>query len=195
MNETRTSLEVNDALATSAPPLSGTAELLARQYQATLMMLKDTIEKCPDGLWSRETDRNQFWQTAYHALYFTHFYTQPTSDAFVRWSGQHAPAQNDDGLGYVPDPKSALPYLPEPYTKEEVLAYWQYCWDNIAQWVGALDLSHEESGFSWYPMPKLEHQLVTLRHLSQHMGQLTERLRQANDIGTPWRGTWPPRKA
>jgi hypothetical protein len=186
-------------LSKSAEPLvaggtpNGVAAPLIRQYQATLMMLKDTIESCPQDLWSRPADRNHFWQIAYHALYFVHLYTQPRSESFVPWAGQHPASQNDDGIGFEPDPNSSLPFLPTPYTKAEVLTYWQFCWDNIAQWVGTLDLAREESGFSWYPISKLEHQFVTLRHLSQHMGQLTERLRSANDIGTRWRGTWPPK--
>jgi len=31
-----------------------------------------------------------------------------------------------------------------------------------------------ESGFSWYSIPKLDHQLLNLRHLQGHVGQLSE---------------------
>jgi predicted kinase len=40
--------------------------------------LKQAIEKCPDALWNDPADKNRFWHVAYHALFYTHLYLQPT---------------------------------------------------------------------------------------------------------------------
>jgi hypothetical protein len=39
--------------------------------------------------------------------------------------------------------------------------YWAICDEAIDRWIDALDLCAAESGFSWYSVSKLEHQLVS----------------------------------
>ncbi len=47
-------------------------------------------------------------------------------------------------------------------------------------------LAAGETGFSWYPsMSKLSHELMNLRHLQGHVGQLSELL-MAHGIDTDW---------
>jgi hypothetical protein len=169
-------------------PVAWIKDMFKSQYFAALTMLRDAIEACPDDLWARESDTNKFWQHAYHAIYFTHLYSGPNPEAFNAWGGQHGKTQNDDSIPGPPDPKSDLALMPEPYTKEEVLAYWQWCWDGVEAEVDALDLASPESGFWWYKVPKLEHQIVSIRHLQHHAAQLIERLRTTCGIGTKWRG-------
>ena len=55
--------------------------------------------------------------------------------------------------------------------------------------VDALNLESPESGFSWYPISKLEHQIVNIRHIQHHTAQLADRLRAAHDVGIRWAGT------
>ena len=57
--------------------------------------------------------------------------------------------------------------------------------------VDALDLKSKSSGFYWYRLSKLEHQLVNFRHLQHQTVQLTDRLRAAEDFGTRWVGGRP----
>src|SRR5512147_1987592 len=59
--------------------------ILKSQYHAALAMLRDSIERCPEGLWSSSEFRNPFWRIAYHSLYYTHFYLQPNADSFRPW--------------------------------------------------------------------------------------------------------------
>ncbi len=66
--------------------------------------------------------------------------------------------------------------------------YWSFCDRIVDDAVDALDLDSAESGFSWYRMSKLEHQLVNLRHIQHHGAQLADRLRSAADIGIRWVG-------
>ena len=54
--------------------------------------------------------------------------------------------------------------------------------------VDALDLEAQETGIPWYKdMSKLSHELLTLRHLQGHVGQLSELL-MARGIDTDWIG-------
>jgi|TARA_B100001964_G_C14207214_1_gene588714 hypothetical protein len=52
--------------------------------------------------------------------------------------------------------------------------------------VDGLDLNAEDCGFWWYDESKFEHQLVNIRHLQHHTGQLADRLRRAADRGVDW---------
>ena len=80
--------------------------------------------------------------------------------------------------------------MPRPYTKADVLAYADHV-DALVDGVDALDLHADSSGFSWYAMGKLEHQLVNLRHLAHHSGQLADRVRAATGDGVRWVGRGP----
>jgi hypothetical protein len=67
-----------------------------------------------------------------------------------------------------------------------VIAYWSFCDATIDGSVDELNRLSEETGFSWYPLPKLEHQLVNLRHIQHHTAQLADRLRASQDLGIRW---------
>jgi hypothetical protein len=67
-----------------------------------------------------------------------------------------------------------------------VLEYWIVCDQMVDTAVDAIDLPSQESGFSWYPIPKLEHQLVDIRHIQHHAAQLADRIRASADIGIRW---------
>ena len=164
---------------------------LKSQYHATLAMLRQTVEDFPEDAWTSEEHVNAPWQLAYHVLYFTHLYLQPALADFRPWAGHRAGAQHEDGIGGEADPASDLPLIPEPYTKDEVLAYLRYCDEMVDGAVDALDLLSSESGFYWYPIPKLEHQLVNLRHLAHHAAQLADRLRSVAGHGTTWVSSRP----
>lgn len=144
---------------------------LKNQYHAALAMLREAIERCPVDEWSNDDHKNAFWQVAYHTLFFTHLYLQRDQASFQRWA-QHR--GDDDGTAG------------DPYTQGQVLEYWSFCDRLVDDSVDALDLDSAESGFSWYPMSKLEHQLVNIRHIQHHGAQLADRLRSAADIGIKW---------
>jgi len=152
---------------------------LKRQYHASLVMLLEAIDACPVALWTSEAYTNATWQIAYHALFYTDFYLQPSETAFVPWE-HHRP----DHQYFSAGKQIAL----VPYSKDEMIAYGRRCREMVDAAVDRLDLTSPESGFPWYEMPKLEHQLLNLRHLHHHMGQIAERLRQAANHGIEWVG-------
>lgn len=158
------------------------------QYHASLDMLGEGIEKCPEDLWYSKEFTNAFWQVAYHTLFFTHLYLCRSKDEFVPWVKHKSDNQNPDGISGDPDPDSKLPLIPEPYTKAEALEYWGFCKGIVDEFVDNIDLENPESGFPWYKISKFEHQLVNIRHLQHGAAQLADRLRLKLDIGVKWAG-------
>ena len=161
---------------------------LKSQYHASLTMLHESIDRCPDMLWYSTTPTNAFWQVAYHAVFFAHLYLMPTEADFRPWPGHQGRVQHPDGIPGRVDPESALPLIPAPYARTDVLTYLSICDAMVDEAVDVLDLESEASGFDWYPISKLEHQLVNLRHIQHHTAQLADRLRTFADIGVNWRG-------
>jgi hypothetical protein len=162
------------------------ATVLKSQYHASLAMLRQAIEKCPADLWYSKEQVNAFWQTAYHTLFFTHLYLQPTAEDFRPWKEHQSQVQHEDAQTGPADPMSTLPLLPDPYTQEQVLEYWHFCDEMVDSAVDALDLLSPASGFSWYRVGKLEHQIINIRHIQLGAAQLAGRLRAKLDIGLGW---------
>lgn len=158
-------------------------DMLEHQYHGALDMLRQTIERCPDDLWTATGDHPcAFWHVAYHTIFYTHFYLHTGVDAFVPWE------KHRRGIQYLlltPDGPRTEP-VGDPYSKADVLAFWKVCDDFVRPALVAMDLDAPECGFPWYPMPKLEHQFVNLRHVAHHTGVLAARLRAATDAGIDW---------
>jgi|694.fasta_scaffold135761_4 hypothetical protein len=160
-------------------------DALKNQYHAGLAMLRDCIEKCPDEVWNQRQSARSFWRIAYHTLYFTHMYLGESEHTFVPWDlhvEEHDNLYDAFGKGYYP-----TDYVPTPYTKQQLLDYCAKVDKLVDESLDAMDLTAEECGFSWYRMPKLNHQLVNLRHIMGHQGQLAEILNELG-IDTDWFG-------
>lgn len=169
--------------------------LLLGQYRAGYAMLKEAVGRFPADAWWGDGHDNAPWQIAYHVLYYTHLYLQPRLEDFQPWPGHQAEAAYEDGIAGEPVDGSDVPLIPEPYSQEQVLAYLAWCEGRLDGWLDALDLTSAESGFRWYPLSKLEHQVINVRHLHHHMAQLADRLRAAGGGGVRWvstvRAGWP----
>ncbi len=153
------------------------------QYHAALAMLGETIRLCPEHLWTHGNHPRQFWRLAYHGVYYAHLYMERHVDDFVPW------VLDRDDVAHLDDE----PLDPVPYTKAEILEYWQQVVDSVDAKIDAMDLDSQESGFYWYKnFPKLDHVLLSFRHIQEHAGQLSDRIMEAG-IGTHWvsRGTAP----
>ncbi len=162
--------------------------VIKSQYHAAFAMLGETLERCPDHVWTSKEPVNAFWQIAFHTLFFAHAYLQPNEAAFRPLEHHQSEVQYPDGIAGPVKPDSPLPLIPEPYSRAEVLAYWKVCVQMVDGAVDALDLDAPESGFSWYKVSKLEHQFIAIRHIQHHAAQLADRLRQATDVGIKWVG-------
>ena len=148
-------------------------QIIRSQYLSTLEMLKYAVEKCPETLWNDPADKNKFWQVAYHALFYTHLYLQPTEQDFRPWPKQRKAHD--------------LSKPADPYSKEEVLEYLAFCQQQVEERVPGLNLE-AESGFDWLPFDKAELQVYNIRHVQQHAGELMERLGSRAGIDVDWVG-------
>jgi hypothetical protein len=164
---------------------------LKEQYHAGLTMLAECVEKCPQDLWLEGEHPRTFWRIAWHAAYFTHNYLVQNAEAFND-SVDDWPSAVRTALGVSATQKAidVEPYeLPEgvtPLTQSEVQDYIAYVRGLIDATVDELDLDSPETGFSWYPnMSKLSHELMNLRHIQGHVGQLSERL-MARGVDIDW---------
>jgi hypothetical protein len=176
---------------------------LKGQYKAGLAMLRDCIAKCPNDVWAagmpplspeptdrikQEREARTFWRIAYHTLFYTHLYAMPHLDDFVAWP-RHVEHAKEIFLG----PEEEVPPIETTFRQADVLEYLDWCVSQVDQWVDAVDLDSDTCGFYWYdPFPKLDHQILNVRHIGVHVGQLAERLNLAG-IDTDWisRGSHP----
>jgi len=178
----------------SADGLDGVRAALKNQYHASLSMLRKAVEACPDDLWVSKEYTNPAWRIIYHTLYFVHFYSRRRAEEFTPWEKHQTFLQDLDDIPAPPEIQvlGELPHRPPqtgvPLTKAEIMEYWEFCDAMIDDAVDAMDLYSPESGFSWYPISKIEHQLVAIRHIQHHMAQLSERIRAAVDVGVQWVG-------
>jgi len=142
---------------------------LKSQLHASLAMLRIVVENCPDALWDDGEHPRKFWRIAYHATYYGHLYLMQTLEDFEPWPKYQADHQRIYGE------VAEFPAC----SKGDVLEYIEYVDGMVDRQIDALDLESQESGFSWYTMPKLDHVMVNIRHVQEHAGQLGERLLQA----------------
>jgi hypothetical protein len=158
---------------------------LKSQYHAALAMLRDAVEKCPEEIWLGEVDGDPFWQVAYHALFYGHLYLMPDEEAFEAWEHHR---EEHQFLEAVPWPPHDPPKLGKPYTREEILDYWKTVDDLVDPTLSVVDLSSEECGFWWYDLPKLEHELLSIRHVQHHASRLGGYVRLKTGNRVDWVG-------
>ncbi len=157
---------------------------IASQFHAALSMLEQTVRICPQGLWDDPAQANPFWRVAYHALFYVHLYLQPTEEDFSPWEKGREGYQF---LGPTPWPPHTQPEAEQPYSQEEILAYLAFCRAEVDRIVPTIDLS-ARSGFHWLPCDKMELQIYTIRHLQQHVGDLSSHLLSRANLEIAWVG-------
>jgi DinB family protein len=149
-----------------------------QQYGAAIDMLEDTIELCPDPLWTEilwndpdDVRYGQFWFIAFHTLRWL--------DIFLAGSEEE----------FAPPPPFTYPPLPEqPYTKEQILAYLDTCRSKCQATIESLteEKAYQHCVFSWMEPSFLELQLYSMRHVQEHAAQLSLVLGQHDVTGLDW---------
>lgn len=168
-------------------------------------MLARCVEACPEELWATPNPivapaahldnpewngvERPFWRIAFHDVYFTHLYLGQDDDAFQPPIGL-AVYERPDFSRMWQKPWDLEPYeLPagtEASDQSDILEYIRYVDRILDSTVDGLDLDSQESGLPWYKnVTKLSHELMTLRHLQGHVGQLSELLMQSG-IDIDW---------
>jgi hypothetical protein len=159
-------------------------KIIQSQYLASLEMLAAVVQGCPQSLWEHPEPKNKFWHIAYHALFYTHLYLQPSAGDFTYWEKHR---EGYEFMGPTPWPPYEQPEIGQPYTPVEVLEYIDFCRNQVRDILPRLDLTSEQSGFDWLPFGKFELQFYNIRHLQQHTGELCERLGAAG-VDIDWVG-------
>ncbi len=161
-------------------------QALKEQYHAGLAMLAECVEKCPESMWLAGEHPRTFWRIAFHAAFFAHLYLGQGEEVFQPWPGRREGIHSRLWDSPAEVEPYELPEGAESYRKHEILDYLRFVDSLIDPTVDRLNLDSGETGFSWYPnMSKLSHQLMNLRHLQGHVGQLSELL-MAKGIDTDW---------
>lgn len=167
--------------------------LLWNQFGAALDMLENAIKICPDHVWSNpdnwkadatepktlETYKPEFWYVAYHVLFWTDYYLSNTTEDDFQPPSPFGKEEFDD-RGLIPR---------RVYTKDELLAYLNYCRTRCRALVNSLtdETAFDNSRASFredYSI--LEIFLYNPRHVQHHAAQLNLRLRQQVDSAPRW---------
>jgi hypothetical protein len=156
---------------------------LINQYNASLKMLGNVLESCPEKLWNDESLGDTFWRIAYHVLYFTHLYLHKNLQCFVPWEKHNDLYQC---LGKTTYDKKQI-VIDGIYSQEELTEFVVLISQSVEKLLKA-DSLHDESGFHWLKMNRAELHIYNIRHCQHHAGQLVERLHKAGVNGIKWEG-------
>ncbi|WP_228237912.1 DinB family protein [Allomuricauda sp. M10] len=148
--------------------------ILWSQFGASIDMLHNAIERCPEAVWNKE---KKFWYNAYHCIFFLDYYL--TLD-----TANYAPPPPFDESEFEDR-------MPErTYTKVEVLDYLNFCRDKCKTFISGL--SEDLGEVYWINQSKtmdynvIEILLYNMRHVQHHAAQLNLILRQEIDDAPDW---------
>lgn len=141
-------------------------DVMYSQFGASIDMLKNAIQLCPDAKWDTE---NKFWYTAYHTLFFLDYYLTL------------------EPIHFVPPPPFTLSEFEDEmpdrvYSKAELLTYLTFCKAKLKELM--LAMTDEVAQSTWINESKTmsysvaEILLYNMRHVQHHAGQLNLILRQ-----------------
>ncbi len=157
------------------------------QFHAALTMFDQSVDRCPPDLWLGGTHPRRTWQIAWHAALCAHVYLCQNYESYVPWAGRQVTEGHENiwtEPGYY-DPFE-LPEDASPIAQSDVLTYIRWIDGTVDENFDQMDLDSPESGFEWFPnMSKVSHELLNLRHLQGHVGQLSELL-MARGLEIDW---------
>jgi hypothetical protein len=161
--------------------------ILVRQFGATAQMLQETIENCPERIWTKGSGGAAFWHLAYHTMYFLDFYLHPREEDF-----RPPPFHREDLWNLVVGPDAPEPpaMAVEPYPKATLLEYLQDIRKRGRRLLAELteDALTAPSPVPWYTIQRGDFLLNNLRHAQHHIGQLGLILRGNGAEPCAWNG-------
>ena len=162
-------------------------EVLWNQFGATIDMLGNAINACPDELWTAHMwndpavplEFSDFWYVTYHTLFFLDLYLSGTVEGF-------SPPEpfNLDEL----DPRGLLPE--RVYSSEELLTYLEHCRQKCHATIEHLtdEKAHRVYKFPWAKdgLSFAELLVDNMRHVQEHGAQLNMFLGQRLGTSAGW---------
>jgi hypothetical protein len=156
--------------------INNVKQSLWQQFGASIDMLENAINLCPNEHWATDT---KFWYQAFHCLFFLDYYLTLEPKNFSPPSPFTLSEFNPDGE------------MPERvYSKDELLEYVRFCREKCRKVIANLDEAGfnarwiNESGTMNYSV--LEILLDNMRHVQHHAAQLNLILRQTIDDAPDW---------
>ncbi len=153
-------------------------QIARSQFGATIDMLENSIEACPEEIWDDGTrDFSSYWYMVSHTLFWLDLYLSGTAENFA----PPAPFTLDEL-----DPAGVIPA--RTYTKDELLKYLRHCREKFREVVKNLtgEKANEICKFGSTEMKFGELLLDNMRHVQHHTAQLNLILRQRTDYAPPW---------
>ena len=151
-----------------------TKKYIWSQFGASIDMLKNAMDMCPDEHWNTETN---FSYMAYHTLFFLDYYLTLDTASFR-----------------PPEPFDLAEFEDEMtdkrYSKDELNGYLMYCRSKCRKVLE--DLPEDSSDIYWSNesgsrrFQILEMMLYNMRHVQHHAAQLNLLLRQQIDDAPLW---------
>ena len=149
---------------------------IRRQFHASIDMLANAIEACPDSVWIGEG--RAFWYRAYHVLIFLDLYLGAVDEPEFQ-----PPAP----FGRTELEEESTP--PERmYTKAEILGYVAHCRKKLDSVMDAMTegwVAHD-CPIPFRKMSNGELLLYNMRHVQHHAAQLNLILRQRTNSAPNW---------
>jgi hypothetical protein len=151
--------------------------ILRNQFEASLAMLGQCIERCPAEHWNGRIVKYEFWHVAYHTLYCTDAYLAPNWDQFEPC--EFLPAGVDEIMNEYPSREMSQAEL----TGYVALIHQRAVDRFAAETEASLQQPIE---FDWLPpMSRGELHISSIRHITHHTGQLGAFLRRYG-VDTEW---------
>ena len=152
-------------------------EILIRQFGASIEMLENAINDCPEELWRERTNKPEFWYLVYHTLFWLDFYLTETPDNFS--TPQPFTLSELDPEGVLPE---------RVYTKTELLSYLDQGIKKCRQTIKDLtdQIANKHYKFGSVEMSFGELLIYNLRHVQHGVGQLNLILRHKIDSASRW---------
>ena len=152
-------------------------EYVRSQFGASIDMLRNAINACPDELWGDTGKQKQYWYLAYHTLFWLDFYLTENPKSYIPFKDIGLTEHDPEGI-----------YPERVFTKEELLEYLEHgrrkCKDVISE------LTEEGADrtyiFGSINYSFLEMILYNMRHVQHHTAQMNLILRQETDSAPRW---------
>ncbi len=150
--------------------------VILSQFDASLLMLRDCIKRCPDAHWGMPIGKYPFWQVAYHTLCFGEWYLAKDG---AKWKPDERPkGRHPKGMAELRDE-----YPSRAFSKKELLAYVNDCRKSLAAQVKSETPRSlaGPGGSTWLKVSRAELYVYNLRHIQHHVGQLSAALRRVDE--------------
>ena len=154
-----------------------TNNYLWAQFGASIDMLENAINMCPEKIWNFKNDFSDFWYLVYHTLFWLDFYLTDVPEEFT--------PPNNIGTSEL-DPEGILPY--KVFNKEELINYLHHCRNKCKKTIDNINDTNANRDYKYgsINLPYFELMLYNMRHVQHHTAQLNLLLRQQINSAPGW---------